>query len=264
LSNSPKLLLLIFILIHSIGQIFLSQYSLSGDSHFIFAQSPNATSIFVPSNMTKMEVVLRTDSGASDNSVMIQIITAASSAVGAILGGYLASRYAHKKAMDLEKLRYDQEKQRQDDIEKKKENEEQEYREKVTALVYTELTRCASTLKNIMDKEGWMNMKDIDFQKIAKGTLGEYGLEFPKFPFDIKLSIFKTEVLFQVQFAYLYFENFRKNFILLVEEFGNNSEEMFEAVQKIEPHAAKHQVDLAITKLKEILPPNIVNKSTSS
>ena len=90
-------------------------------ANIVFAQNANnASTVVVPSESGKMEITLKNaQSIEPDYSIYIQILTAISSATAAIIGGYLASRYAHKQAMDVENLRYQQEKQKQEEVEAK-------------------------------------------------------------------------------------------------------------------------------------------------
>ena len=103
------------ILILSIGQVFLSEYSLFSDLHIAIAQSTNTTSVFVPSNINKIELTLKNDESTNPSSIFENpLLIALISGLTAILGGIMGSYMTNRSNRQVEKRRYEIEKQREE------------------------------------------------------------------------------------------------------------------------------------------------------
>ena len=243
----------VIVILVSIGLLYSLKYSLSDNNHFAFAQSTNATSIFVPSNMNRVEVTLQNDSNGSVYSLLIQIITAIASAAGAIGGGLIASRYSHKKAMALETLRYDNETKKQKETEEKQQKQKEEYGKNVMQSTFYELREFSQTLRSIQDENYWTGDEKYTL-KILTSRLENFTMVFLTIPLDTRLDLFSPHVLWSVHSAYAFFQAFTKAILLFIEDYNTHPTGNFrKAVQVLGPSGVKEIVDDAITELKNLL-----------
>lgn len=232
-------------------------------AHEAFAQGVNnGSTIVVPSQTGKMEITLKNSpSNEPDYSLYVQIITAIASAAAAIGGGYLASRYSHKQAMDIEILRYTQEKQKQEQIEAKQENQKEEYREKLRATAHAELNDISQNLATMADAEWWETQPELDIKNILASALELDRTELMKIPFDVRLTLFPIDVLISIQNSYYYWKVFASAAMRALKEYekGNvTGEEYRNIVMKLAPDNIKENVDEALKLMKTYLPKNIV------
>lgn len=217
----------------------------------VFAQAiNNASTVVFPSQNGSLEITFNNaPSSDPDYSIYIQILTAISSAAAAIAGGYLASRYTHKQAMDVERLRHNQQKQKEDALEAKQKKLKDEYRDKIISVVYDELSGFSYRL-GVMEESKFIKSRE-DMQVLA-ALFESFRMEYLQIPFDTRLTLFTPKVLYSVETAYINFEAFRKGFSLLVKT--NLSYDLEEEYKKLRPNIVKEIIDVAISKLKDLVP----------
>ena len=85
------------ILILSIVQTFVLEFSLFKDLHIAFAQSTNATRILVPPNTNKTEITLKNETPANpssifENPLLIALISGQTAILGGIMGSHMPNR----------------------------------------------------------------------------------------------------------------------------------------------------------------------------
>ena len=216
------------------------------------AQPNNSTSI--PSADTSVN--------KPDYSLYIQIITAISSAAAAIFGGYIASSYSHKKALELEILRYERERKREKDIQEQQEKQNEEYMEKVRVVIYLELLEASSDFKVMMDKEFWKTYPESGYVETFRHTVESAmtSHEFTKLPFDLKLRLFTPDVLYSVQNAYTRIDFCYRTLLILLAQHQPGSLKDFESEVMSIASGFKENIDNVIEDLKKILPKSIVDK----
>lgn len=252
------------ILILSIVQVFLLDFSLFKDLHIAFAQSTNATSIFVPSNMNKMEITLKNDQSANPSSIFESpLLIALFSGLTAIFGGIMGSYMTNRSNRQMEDKRYERERKREKEKQAEQEKQNEEYIEKVRVLIYTELLEASSNFKIIMDKEFWKVYPESGYAETFRHMV-ESGLtshEFTKLPFDLKLRLFSPEVLYSVQNTYSRIDYCYRTLLILLAQHGTGSLKEFEKeVMSIGWGSIKEDIDSVIEKLKKILPKSVVDK----
>ena len=180
------------ILILSIVQIFLLEYSLFKDLHIAFAQSTNTTSIFVPSNMSKMEITLKNNQNSDsysflDSPFFVAIVSAAS----AIGGGYMGSLMTNRTNRQMEEARNVKEKEKQDHIEAN-----------IRALILHNLRYTSEILKELKDKDAYVSKVSVHNAKVILESIHK---AYAEMSFETKSSCFKPNVLTALQ---VYYDNF--------------------------------------------------------
>lgn len=121
--------------------ISLAIESISESYHYMnlvnAREAGNASAVAIHSQSNNGSTQLRNlPTEETDYSLHLQIITAIISASAAILGGYIASHSAHKKAMIIEKLRYDKVEEKESALEAKQKKEKDEYRKSDLSHIY--------------------------------------------------------------------------------------------------------------------------------
>jgi hypothetical protein len=250
------------ILILSIGQLFSLKYSLTDEIHATFAQSNNNTSISVPSNMNRMEITLKNDQSANPSSLLDSpLLIAAISAGSAIVGGLTGSYMTNRSNRQLDDERYKREREREKKIREEEEDKKRLYKDKVTALIYAELSNFSVTLEQLQDENVWKDAKSLEYSKMLKSLVESYKFEFLKLPFDVRLTLFDIVVLYTVQTAYDAVGAFMRSFMLLLQEDeAVPVAKLKDGVEKLAPWNIKELVDQAVKELERILPKSIVDK----
>jgi len=97
---------------------------------------------------------------------------------------------------------------------------------------------------------------------MLKSVFETFGMEYLNIPYEIRLTLFSPDIMYVVQEAYTKFKAFTKALFIVIEEYqkGLKSSRFPTLVNTIEPGGVKNYVDEAITKLKEILPSDTINK----
>jgi len=250
------------ILIISIGQLFSLKYSLIDEIHAAFAQSNNSRNLLVPSNMNRTEITLKNDDSINSNLFLANpLIIAIISGGTAILGGIMGSYMTNRSNRQMEDIRYKRERQEEREKQEQLEKQKIQYKEKVTAVIYSELTTFSSTLGQIQDEDFWEGANEFDYGKFMKSLFESFRLEFLGIPFDTRLTLFDPNVLYLVQTAYIGIESFKKNFLLLLEQKeGLDSKIFLKEINKLGPSSIKDGVDNAIKEFDNILPKSILDK----
>lgn len=181
------------ILILSIIQILLLDHSQFKDLHIAFAQSTNATSIFVPSNMNKMEITLKNDQSANPYSLLDSpLLIAAISGLTAVFGGYMGSYMTNRSNRKLEADKYKREQEKQGQL-----------NSNVRALTLHNLKMCSYILEELMMQNAFESKSDVlDFRL----TVESFHREYSGMGLDMKIQCFKPEVLTALQKFYDFFE----------------------------------------------------------
>lgn len=193
--------------------------------------------------MNRIEVISRNDPNGSEYSLLIQIITAISSAAAAIGGGYLASRYSHTHAMKIEKLRYDNESRKQEQIEVNLQKQKETHSRYVMESTLHELRNFSTALKVIMEESNWKDNEKYHLI-IAKSRWQTFSMNFLTIPYDTKILLFPPNVLRFVQQAYVFFQAFSKVFLPFVDDYSANPTGNFStAVNELQPTGVKNFVE---------------------
>ena len=184
----------------------------------VYGQSINSSNIFVPSNMNSIAITLKNDQSSDstyllDSPLLIGLISAGS----AILGGVLGSFMTNRSNRQMEEMRYDREKEREDDLQADQEKRNEEYKHKVTTLTYLELKKFSAGLARLQDESFWSS-DEYRRLKIVKSSVESYKMEFLDIPYDIRLRLYPPEILYAVQRAYDVYQAFMKILIPLIEE----------------------------------------------
>jgi hypothetical protein len=231
----------------------VSVYSLFQDIHNAYAQSLNSTSIFVPSNMNRMEITLKNDQSANPSSIFENPLTIALiSGLTAILGGIMGSYMTNRSNRQMEDKRYERERKREKEIQEQQKNQNEEYRQKIISKTLTELEEIAFWLKHMQEKN-----RPKDYPDTIKSILQAIKLEYPLVPYDTRLSLFSPNILFMVESIYSKIQAYKEMLFIFIDEYKMDQTEPFEvAVNKLTPGAdgLKSLVDIVITQLKKELP----------
>jgi hypothetical protein len=251
------------ILILSIIQIFLIEYSLFKDLHIAFAQSTNSTSIFVPSNMNKMEITLKNDQSANPSSIIENpLLIALISGLTAILGGIMGSHMTNRSNRQMEEKKYERERKREKELQQHQEDKNEEYKKTLTASTYAELLEFSFWLAALEDKERWEGDNKRYTVQAFKSVFETISMEFLKIPYDTRLTLFSPEIQYSLQTVYYKFRAFTQALIPFIEEYEKtqNFTRLTEAIKNLHPRDLNDIIDGTATELRKILPESIAKK----
>lgn len=228
-----------------------------------FAQSTNTTSILVPYDMNKTEIILKSEQSTNPNSIFENpLLIALISGLTAILGGIMGSYMTNRSNRQMEDRRYERERKREKDIQEQREKQNEEYIEKVRIAIYLELLEASSDFKIMMDKEFWKTYPESGYVETFRHTVESAmtSHEFTKLPFDLKLRLFTPDVLYTVQNAYARIDFCYRTLLILLAQHQPGSLKDFESEVMSIASGFKENIDNVIEDLKKILPKSIVDK----
>lgn len=232
------------ILILSIFQVFLLDLSLFKDLHIAFAQSTNATSIFVPSNMNKMEIILKNDQLANttsllDNPVLVAGISGGTALLGGIIGSLMTYRIEYRK----------------EKIEKVKQNH---FEENVRAMIIQNLRYVSDVLKDLRNLDMYVNKSSVRNARLSLESIHKL---YSEMSFEVKCTCFKPDVLTYLQYFYdnlaLFSAGLRSAFDRYDESVNNNEHVALERLKKDLSDMHLEQLSIIGKKTFDLLNKNI-------
>jgi hypothetical protein len=194
----------------------------------------NASNIIIPSNISRIEVVLGKDDSSTLTTSIIAVLGVLGGAVVGALATYFTTRLQVKR-------------------ETRKENE---FVKGTRQIVYDELRTFSIILGNIGDEnsEFWHNFKlGKRDASVFESTLGKLRKEFLQLPFNVRVTLFKPDILVLVQDAYEGFDIFSERIITNAKN-QKNAHNLKQSIATLEPRSVKADVDNAIKKIKENYP----------
>lgn len=237
--------IIVIILGLGIGQLFFLRYQPYDDLHLAFAQSTNATSIMVPSNMNRMEITL-TNSDSGKNSQFDNLIIAGIAVGGALGGSLLGSYMTYWTGRKRAQWKINEE-----------EKKEKIRLSKLRQMIVFNITLFGFAFKDLADKD-W---KDYNLDNI-RTNLEKLKNEYHNLPVETRLSIFTPEITFVVSLFFHLSEALRDRVINILDNCKSYPKEdqvprARNEIQNIFDTESQMSTDEIIEMIKEEYPEDI-------